>query len=462
LNTNTEILKELHSKELKNGLYDVKFFGFPIWRLIRFEVRTKYLKSKTGHTNRTLSSSPNYGGIIKFYFKSAYQLASLIFKKDIKNKYVFFAFPRLIKVEDAYFDRFTDTIIANEKLVSQAIIFQRSLTGNYLLPRMHSENTIYSDFIDITSKMLSIVLIPILPILYISKAFQFYRKGKKMYPFSFLKLIVSINSFLIESAFYSILYFLIKPKNIFLVNREVFFPQLFISKKFDIPVYEFQHGITRNETALYTGIFSNYADPDKLLVFGDPWVNHYFGLPTDRILNIGWAYKEFVNSHLRSLNTLDKKHVLVISSPAITDKILNFIIRGVEFNSSIIFNLRLHPQEVLNEKQLNLIKNIKNINVVDNQIDSVISIKEHNLIIGDNSSVLFEALSLGKKVGRINMLGILSSNIEEDIEFGLNVISEFLDLVNLTDDHPTHTHNVNENIYSNFKKDIFNQLINIK
>ena len=462
MNSNAKILNELNIKETQLGLYDETVFGFPIWRIIRFETRINFLKSKTGHTNRTKHYKPNYTQIIKFFLISTFQLASLIFKKDFKKKNVFFAFPRLIKIDKEYFDRFIDPIIALEQIKDDVLIFQRSVSGNYFTPRMHNERVVYTDFIEITSKILAVILIPILSLFFLNKTYKTFRNSNKIYRINFIKLIVASNKFVIEYFFYRIIYFLIKPNNVFLVNREIFFPQLLASKKLNIPVFELQHGITRAETALYTGIFNRISDPDKLLVFGKTWINPYFGLPEESIVNIGWAYKEFVKNLIHDIQVLDNFSLLVISSPAITQKILDFILKGIEFDQRFKFSLRLHPQEALNSEQLNSIKGNKNITIVDNEIDSVISISEHKLIIGDNSSVLYEALSMGKIVARINMLGIFSRDIDTDKTFGLNIISDFKDLVNLAELDLISETIKNDKVYSDFNRERFKQLTKYK
>ncbi len=462
MNFNAKILNELKSKEIEYNLYDETIFGFPIFRIIRFDARTHFLKSKTGHTNRTKPVKPNFKQLIIFFLLSAFQLFTLIFRRDFKKKNVFFAFPRLYKIENEYFDRFTDPIIALEQIKEDVLIFQRSLSGNYFLPRMHKERVVYTDFIYLTSKILAIVFIPIFSLFYYNKTYKTFRKAKKIYSIKFIKLIVALNTFVLEYFFYRIIYYSIKPNNVFLVNREIFFPQLLASKKLNIPVFEFQHGITRGETALYTGTFNRNSDPDKFLVFGTSWIKPFFGLPEDRIVNIGWSYNQFVKNLIHDVQLLDNFSFLVISSPAITQKILDFILKGIEFDQRFKFNLRLHPQEALDSKQLNLINANKNVTIVDNEIDSIISISEHQIIIGDNSSVLYEALSIGKKVARINMLGIFSRDIVTDKTFGLSIISEFKDLVNLAELDLSSESNINDKVYSDFNSESFKQIIKYK
>src|SRR5690606_34942430 len=129
----------------------------------------------------------------------------------------------------------------------------------------------------------------------------------------------SLAIFLISSMLYAPFFRKIKLKNVFIVSRDVFKSALYVAHKNKCKGFEFQHGITQSETALYSGIYQKEYDPQVFLVFGEAWVNDFYGIPKEQIINIGWAYKDYVKEALSQPEKNNENTFLVISSPAITD-----------------------------------------------------------------------------------------------------------------------------------------------
>lgn len=93
----------------------------------------------------------------------------------------------------------------------------------------------------------------------------------------------------------------------------------------NLPVYEFQHGITNGETCLYSGYYNPDIDPDYFLTFGDACHKNVFGIPENKIINIGWAFKSYLKQ--QHLNTeFFPDTFLVISEPEISQKVIDIVI----------------------------------------------------------------------------------------------------------------------------------------
>ncbi|XKW96305.1 hypothetical protein R8G64_12865 [Tenacibaculum maritimum] len=77
------------------------------------------------------------------------------------------AFPRLSQQDEGYFDKFTDPLIAQSNLKSNTLVLQRNLSGKQFSPR-YNEDADYkiSDFIDYTSKLIGVLIAPVIYIIY--------------------------------------------------------------------------------------------------------------------------------------------------------------------------------------------------------------------------------------------------------------------------------------------------------
>ena len=125
-----------------------------------------------------------------------------------------------------------------------------------------------------------------------------------------------------------------------------------------------------------------------------------YGIDENRIVNIGWAFPLLVKE-LNVLPVLSDKDILVISDPEITDSIIDIITKLAEKNPSYKFHIRPHPMERLGRRHLEQISSFSNIVIQDNKINSNVILDSFSHIIGENSTVLYEALSMGKKVGKL-------------------------------------------------------------
>lgn len=458
MKTNHQILQELDKLEQQAGLYEVEIEGIPIWRIVRFEIRLKVLNKMNGFKNKSVGIKLNKIELLKYFILSFFNILKLFFySKNVNNIVV--AFPRLFEINNFYIDKFTDPVISGSNLINDSIIFQHSFGNKHYKNRKKYCSLYYLDFIDIFSRILSFFFSFLYLFFNLKKISALQKKTKAVYPqinLSKFFLARRIFTFVISSKFYSIILFKLKPNNIFLVNREMFNFVVYAAKKRKIKVFEFQHGITQTETPMYTGPYLSNFDPDFFLTFGEAWKNAFFGIPQEKIFNIGWAYKDYVKNIKVEIEDSKSDTFLVISSPSITQKIIDFVSKACEFNANFKFDIRLHPQEKLSLELENFINNNKNINIISNREDSIFSIKKYNIIIGDNSSVLYEAISLGKKVGKINFEGIFTRNVDDDLKNGFFIINNFSDLERSLS---FETQMSNEHYYSTFNQNLFNKLI---
>ncbi|CAA0176929.1 conserved membrane protein. Putative O-antigen biosynthesis protein [Tenacibaculum maritimum] len=459
MRSENEILKEIKIKEKSLNLYSFKILGVAVWRLVRFPVRVNKINKETGFTNRTTKVRISFREVLFNYVTSFFQFIGIILRRK-KYKYLVLAFPRLSQQDEGYFDKFTDPLIAQSNLKSNTLVLQRNLSGKQFSPR-YNEDADYkiSDFIDYTSKLIGILIAPVIYIIYGKKIHKLVKNASTYFSLSnTFSLLISykIGQFMIHCFFTKLILSSIRVKQILVVNRSIFMPFIRAAKVKNIEVLELQHGITHSETVLYTGDYQPEIDPDIFLNFGEKWIGKQFAVPIKKQINIGWAYNTWL---LTKTNIkLIPKSVLVVSSPAITDKILKTTLELAEQYSTYSFSIRLHPQEALSSAQQKQLHNRKNIVLDNKNIDSLISVLKHEVIIGENSSVVYEALSLGKKVGKIMFNGLDSKKkLDSKLEglkylYGIKDFSFFVSNVSKK--------NISSSgIYDTFDKKKFNKLL---
>jgi len=402
-----EAIKEITELEYNAGVYSVKAGDISIWRLIRKKYVSKILRRKyhIGSFNeRVLNIKPWL--FLKEYVQSFISLLGLV----IKNKpvdYIFFAMSRLQKVDNAFLDKFTDPIIKNSAL-ENFLILQRPLAGKHFSPRYNNSHVIKLDFIHYSAKIFGIFLAPfvlifyILPLSCLRNLYSVYFGKEK---FLFWVAAIKIGVFLVEVSLYNFLYKRLKVKKIFVVNREINLAAIFAAKKQEIISSELQHGITLGPVLLYSTLYDPFLDPDYFLTFGKFWVGDQFGMPSEKLINIGFAFADFIWEIKKDNYVSENNCCLIISQPRIGSRIIENTLELAKENQNVTFHIRLHPQERLRDSLDSEISRRENVMVVPNTHESSTALLQYPHIIGVNSSVLYEALSLGKKVGCFNYNG---------------------------------------------------------
>lgn len=442
-------------KDLKLDYYIVN--DIPIWRIFRRYCRDKKLRN-VGVNRKTLQTAlykKIYAGVRNSLLSIMDILRLLLTYKKYEN--VIFPFPRLYKINDLYIDKFTDPVISKSSLKYSSCLFVFSFKTHFNQNRSNAELCVHIDFLI----LLVFLITPfVFPFYFFSKSFscvgkvysiaqEYFLLNKKdlfLFHFDFIRIRISI-------FIWKIIFRRLAVKRLFCVVRETFKPHIIAAHKLGIPVYEFQHGAVLGNTVLYSGVYNSYIDADYVLSVGQLWSNSDFGIPTNRILNIGWAYKDVLKENLD--NHIEINHVLIISSPHITDKILNIAVELSKAYPAYFFDIRCHPKEKFTQDQKDVVTGIDNLNLVDNTIESFMAIMPYRYVLGENSSVLYEAFSIGKIVGRFNYNGISirKISIEDDSSFFyLNKVEDFAQFVQFV---PTGDRNV---YYSDFNPEIVNNL----
>lgn len=386
-------IADLHKIEIQKNV--------PLWRLIRNEVRTIYLKSETSFNNKSRDTNFDFS----LYSTSIlYSIIDVLKLFSARKALLIFSLPRYMSINDRLTDKITDGIgvILKENNRNFKIIDRtpKSISNN----RRHPEKTFNISLFQITSKALSYLFAVITILMYRKSISRLQNSIKPIYgSLNSWKIAYRISEFIILSKLYQILFTIIKPPCVVIVNRNISYEIIYACKLLNITSYELQHGITLGPNVLYSGKYDEMIDPDYFCLFSEYWKSHYFSIPIERLITLGYSFNRLIKP-----TAVNSNKILVVSSPDSTDNIFRLISRIARNNSELYFIYRLHPQEDLSIQQYAVLREISNISLDKSNIDSLEQLSMVNIVIGENSSVLFEAIMLGKIVGRLNYDGITS------------------------------------------------------
>lgn len=442
------VLKEICIKEEVAGCYKAAIKSVSLYSLIRYHVRVAYLK-QLGFPQMESTLPYNKLTVLKAGCLSIWQLTKLLFfHKKVTN--LFFPWPRVENINGVYLEKYLDPLI-EVSMIDDYLIFMHGAGGVHPKPRLHHEKIIYIEAIKIFSD-----IIVQLGGFYIKKKYNDQFCGLRMSvekAFGHLDKWKSLEKqavgFYVSSIILKYILKKLQPHNIIGIPRSSMIPATVAARKLNIKVIEMQHGITYGETNLYSGYKDKMFEPDIFLAFGDNNPLNVYGVSESRIVNIGWAMKEYLEQLPKNYQ-YEKNDVLVVSEPEVSDSMCSLTIQLAKDNPKIHFFFRPHPAEILSNSQIEMINNQSNVSIQDKTVSISLVLNQFMYIIGENSTVLYEALSLGKKVGRVYSEGLNPIYLDEcDRIFFWEIHNQddFFDFIGDRSYRPT------KSIYSPFNKE---------
>ena len=395
LNSIDKIEKGLH-------LNDETILGIPLWRLFRFDVRVHYINTQVDYKVLTAKAQGTERKKPRFFSGFWHYLWR-------KRTTIIFPFTRLANNNGVLLDKFTDPIIELCSIDSSKylIVDPSDYYGDY--NRLHKDSVISNEGRTLSRYIARILLAQAFIFLKPKKLTSLFNRIREPFKLSdnYIYKMYKRLGFFIADYFYFLIWFMIlRPRRVFVVYREAYFPVIAACKKLSIPIAEFQHGITLDKTVSFTGDYDYRIDPDYFFVFGNFWKDSPFEMPKDRIIPIGWAYSKYIESRAGHEERHPDKTILVISSAEISEQILDAIAYLSNIDSEVSFHIRLHPCEGYDEFLQKKLSKISNAEVVSNKEDSALVLPRYRKVIGENSSVLYEALANGCKVGMLAICGL--------------------------------------------------------
>jgi hypothetical protein len=401
-------------KELESGLYNIRFDGIGLYHFIKRGLRTWILHCNgydISYKIPTLSDS-KYKKVV---WKSFWQLIGLLMKG---KKYANFIYAfRTDKIDGVYMDKFTDPLIDYSDVGKSYIVFEGGRNGIHHSPRAHSDKVIYADAIDWLADILTNRELKHKNSGYHNKWDELKSIIEKTFPETDLdktkyKYYVLKGLYIVK--IYRHIFRRLHIKNFIAPARASFLYLIPAAKLEGIRVFELQHGANYGLNRMYAGRmdYDFLFMPDRFLSYGDFSDKSYdaFGLRREDYVEIGWAFVNYLKTiKQEKISDGFDQRVLFISDlviPEIRERFITHLISLARQNPTVLFYYRKHPDEIIDESQKETLFSKNNI-VIDNVSENIFTeIMKFDNVIGINSSGLYDALNLGKKVGKFSISGV--------------------------------------------------------
>ena len=433
-------MNELLEKEEKYNLWGFEVNSLHLWPLIRTTIFSKYKISDKGYTephyipNKYNVLSPK---LWKHHLKTIYLLN---IRRDCFDVLFFnTAMLRYFNKENNFYEnRLYGKYFES---FSKPLNFESSYRGFFPNSLLNVENTYIFNTLSIITKLHDLIG---------SRNNKYNLKAKNDI-FTFLKTINSIfkkfisnneietillNSFTkfpnAKSLYFNKILSRIKNKIAFVHCASYLGGGAILTKILHLAGYkviEVQHGFVSKQHYAYNYPFSCIEDshhqcreylPDYLLMFGDYWAKN-IRTPSKKIV-VGYPYLNEISNKLIKYIKPETKNILIVSQGTVTECMVNIAKKlSREFSDyRIIF--KLHPGEIPFKERYSLLKSYSNIEIIGNyNIYELIA--KSSIIIGYNSTTLFEALKFPDKRIFIlenndvpNEIGYKFTNVDELIE----------------------------------------------
>ena len=423
------LLEKFLHFEHENSLFDLEIHHLKFWQFIRTRIFS-YILMEKGIFNK--SEQEEFGFMPKLYYKALNFYISSLLKKTFfkfkKKDILFFCSSRRIQTDNNYQDQYLDPIIESCKMSYLALETYNKL-GHLKPPR--TQNLFYLDYIEFPSRFVNYFKKMKLNEIETGVIKTLQYNLNKTFNLKYSSLYSEINRFFLR---YKYIYPRLKqlitrtnPKVIVEICSYEIFRQIanIIAKEKNIPTIEFQHGTMGRYHIAYNFIKKLYIKsfPDYIFVWGNYWKdNTHFPINDKNVIITGFPYFENQLSIRKDIKK--EKAILFISQGTIGEKLAEvaFELADKMINYQVIF--KLHPSEVSLANRYNLLKNKKNILVLqDPKILLYDLFAKCEYQVGVYSTALIEGLGFGLKTIMVKLQGW---KYFEDLN------SEFIELVDST------------------------------
>lgn len=417
-----DCFQSLEKIEIEKNLFEKKIDNIYFWKVIRFEVLLKILE-KTKLLNEIKNKNSNSKiRLLKNLFNN-------LFRNNRKKKeIIIFEAGRFFLEEEKYKNIYTFNLIKEleEKNIAYEILypeFTEDKVKNKNTYRVENFNYIFLKIIYLLKRKLKKLSL---------EEKSFLRKLKKELEDKFeigeigiLKernIINRLYSFKMLYKYYSNYFKKKSPKQIYIICSYGKEAIIKAAQDLGIEIIELQHGVFSKYHIGYSfpKVKIPYF-PDKFFLFGEYWKENEF-LPFNTEKKI-YGYSYLYNQMEKYKNIKRNKKQVIFISQWIIGKRLS--LKAIEFakeNPDIKVIYRLHPGEFsiwkIEYKELYENRELKNLEISDNNERNLYEyLLESEYLIGVYSTVIYEALEVGVKIGIIKLLGYeyLEDLIEQNI-----------------------------------------------
>lgn len=412
----SDVVKIIIELENKYNLFKLEISNVYIWKLIRVrlinEIMLEFSLYDVAHSKKKLDKKLILGNVIKKILREEKKSENIIFTHDrffldgtiYKEIHTYDLCDKLNNVEVVY------PISTSKKFINTNYNFSVIESFDFVVSKFKKK--VLKNKVEFSKYFLKIleqlknelenelngIIVNILEINEIKKVYKTFVNEKKYY-----------KKYLNKK----------KSKKIYLVCSYGKEGLIAAAQELGIEVIEIQHGVMNKYHLGYH--FPHNSEipyfPDKLLMFGEYWYkNINIPLKQEKIEFVGYPYLEKQLDKYRNKLQEKENQVLFISQGTIGKELTKKAIEFAKENLDKKIIIRLHPGEFSRWKTEYQVlyenRHLKNIEISDNNKKNLYEyLFESRYIFCVYSTVIYEAIYLGKKVGILNLPGI--ENIED-------------------------------------------------
>jgi hypothetical protein len=189
----------------------------------------------------------------------------------------------------------------------------------------------------------------------------------------------------------------LQPRSMFVICSYGKEPQIIAAKSLGIPVLELQHGVISERHFGYSFpyVYKKQAFPDFLLTYGPYWRRHVSPpIANSRMIDIGFAWREMENV----LSVPEKNVVLFVSQWTLSKQIFDYAreFAAIASMQGIKVVVRLHPREKITGEMIEKLQSAGVLIQEPQNIPPYAAIGNASIVVGVSSTMIFEALSMGR------------------------------------------------------------------
>ena len=196
-------------------------------------------------------------------------------------------------------------------------------------------------------------------------------------------------------------------------------------------VIEVQHGFVSKEHYAYNYPQSCIENknhqcreylPDYLLMFGDYWAERVH--TSSKKIVVGYPYLDEISNRLIKYIKPETRSILIVSQGTVTERMVNIAKKLSQAFSNYKIIFKLHPGEIPFKERYSSLKSYSNIEIIGNyNIYELIA--RANIIIGYNSTTLFESLKFPEK----KIFIIENSDVPKGIGYKFTNVDELIEAI---------------------------------
>ncbi len=401
----------LRTWEKEDKIFEFQIDGVPLWRLIRNSVLIQD-SVKNGYEQAHRSERPNPKSLISIAtgtLRSAWQLIRLQ-----QAETLFWGSSRRQISGDNWVDPLTDPIVDSMPAAS-TLTLERPLQGTHAQPAK-TQRIAWYDAPKVAARIWArfglklndpnrVVIKSLAAVL--AQRFEIPQANFEQ------RLTREFRAFRAEMWMSGFVLSRTKPKSVVVVNRWINSGVIAACHERRIPSYELQHGAVGKEGLKYVTPYNPTIDPSGFLTFGEDWKASEWGLPKDRIHNIGspfiWAQRE------NKVTKFSGNKIMLVSQPNFSETLNRKFGQICSAFPDQEFLLQLHPQDRENWQAKYPCSQLPNVQTAPTQKPLYQLFGDCQAVIGQDSTVLLEASFFNLKVGLLQLPDTLENSAQAKI-----------------------------------------------